>query len=92
VAAVGALSCAHWLLGDEHELGFFSGRLSEMLWRHPEVTRRGVQIAWLSWAALFGLALSPLDPIATRWDEILLAALAAAVLWHRFVGDRRVGR
>jgi hypothetical protein len=92
VLAVAALSAAARLLGDSHELGFFSGRLAEALRRYPEVTRRGVQIAWLTWAALFGVALSPLDPLATRWDEIALAALAAAVLWQRFAADRRVAR
>ncbi len=71
-----ALSSAAHLLGDEHELGFFSGRLSAALWRYPEVTRRGVQMAWLVWAVLFGVAASPLDPIATPWDEVALGAVA----------------
>lgn len=87
--ALFALSSAAHLLGDEHELGFFSGRLSGMLWRYPEVTRRGVQMAWVAWAALFGLALSPLDPIASSWDEVALAAVALAFLWHRLVGGHR---
>jgi hypothetical protein len=92
VLALGALSTAAWLLGDRHELGFFSSRLSAALWRYPEVTRPGVQIAWLTWAVLFAIALSPLDPLATRWDEVALAAGALLVLWHRLVDDRRVGR
>ena len=87
--ALFALSSAAHLLGDEHELGFFSGRLSGMLWRYPEVTRRGVQMAWVAWVALFGLALSPLDPIASSWDEVALAAVALAFLWHRLVGGHR---
>src|SRR5436305_12657592 len=88
VAALVTLSASAWLLGDEHELGYFSGRLARMLWRYPEVTRRGVQVAWLTWMVLFGLALSPLDPVASRWDEVVLAAVALTVLWRRFVGGR----
>jgi hypothetical protein len=91
VVALGALSAAARLLGDEHELGFFAGRLNQMIWRYPEVTRRGVQMAWLVWFVLFGLALSPWDPIASRWDEVLLGALAVGVLWRRMIGARRVG-
>jgi hypothetical protein len=85
-----ALSSAAHLLGEDHELGFFSGRLSRMLWRYPEVTRRGVQMAWLVWAGLFAVALSPLDPIATPWDEVALGAVALGFLWHRLFGGHRV--
>jgi hypothetical protein len=92
VLAVAALSAAARLLGDEHELGFFAGRLSEMIHRYPEVTRRGVQVAWLTWSVLLALALSPVDPIPSRWDEVLLVALGLGVLWRRTVGDRRVER
>jgi len=92
VVALGALSTAARLLGEEHELGYFARRLNAMIWRYPEVTRRGVQMAWLTWVALFGLALSPLDPIASRWDEVLLAALALGVLWRHALGSLRVGR
>jgi hypothetical protein len=92
VVALAALSASARLLGDEHELGFFAGRLNEMISRYPEVTRRGVQIAWLAWGVSIGLALSPVDPIASRWDEVLLGALALGVLWRRTVGARRVGR
>jgi hypothetical protein len=92
VIALAALSGAAWLLGERHELGFFSGRLSRMLWRYPEVTRRGVEMAWVVWAALFALALSPFDPIATRWDEVALGAIAAGALWHRIYGASRAGR
>jgi hypothetical protein len=80
------------LLGDEHELGYFAGRLNQMIWRYPEVTHRGVQMAWLVWILLFAIAISPLDPIASRWDEVLLGALAAGVLWQRMFGARRVAR
>jgi len=92
VVALGALSATARLLGDEHELGFFAGRLNQTIWRYPEVTRRGVQMAWLVWIVLFGLAISPADPIASRWDEVLLGALAVGVLWRRTIGAHRVGR
>jgi dolichol kinase len=92
VVALGALSVAASLLGEEHELGFFAGRLNRMIWRYPEVTRPGVQMAWLVWIALFCLAISPLDPITSRWDEVLLLALAAGAVWRRMIGGRRVGR
>lgn len=92
VIALAALSTSAKLLGDEQELGFFAGRLNEMIRRYPEVTRRGVQMAWLSWFVLLVLALSPLDPIASRWDEVLLVAFALGVLWRRTVGARPAGR
>lgn len=88
--ALFALSGAAKLLGDRDELGFFCGRLAKMLWAYPEVTRRGVQMAWFAWAALFVLALSPADPLATRWDEVALGAVALIVLWRRYGGGRRV--
>ena len=92
VVALVALSGAAKLLGEGHELGFFSGRLARMLWRYPEVTRRGIQIAWLAWTALFLVALSPLDPIASPWDEVVLGALAFLVLWNRLFGVPRAER
>jgi hypothetical protein len=92
VLAVAALSVSAKLLGEEHELGFFAARLSGMIRRYPEVTRRGVQMAWLSWCALLALAVSPIDPIPSRWDEVLLAALGLGVLWRRTVGGHRVER
>ena len=91
VLALAALSASAKLLGEEQELGFFAGRLHEMIRRYPEVTRRGVQMAWVSWFLLLALALSPLDPIASRWDEVLLVALALGVLWRRTVGARAGG-
>ncbi|MGO9320733.1 MAG: hypothetical protein ACLQBY_08045 [Solirubrobacteraceae bacterium] len=91
VVALWALSAAARLLGEEHELGFFAERLNRMIWRYPDVTRRGVQMAWLVWVVLFVLAISPYDPLATAWDEVALAALAAGVLWRQRFG-RRVGR
>jgi hypothetical protein len=92
VGALAALSGAARLLGDRDELGFFSGKLASMLWRFPEVTRRGVLVAWLTWAILFGVALSPLDPIASSWDEVALGALAFLALWNHFFGAKQVGR
>ena len=92
VLALAALSASAKLFGEEHELGFFVGRLNAMIRRYPEVTRRGVQMAWLSWFLLLALALSPIDPIASRWDEALLVAVGLGVLWRRIVGARRVGR
>jgi len=91
VVALAALSSAARLLGERDELGFFSGRLASMLWHYPEVTRRGVQVAWLTWGILFAIALSPLDPIASPWDEVALGGLAFLVLWHRFFGAKQAG-
>jgi hypothetical protein len=92
VLALAALSAAARLLGEDNELGYFSQRLSQAVWRYPEVTRRGVQTAWLTWAGLFVVALSPLDPLATRWDEVALGGLALGVIWHRVAGGWRVER
>lgn len=92
VVALVALSASAKILGEKHELGFFCGRLARMLWRYPEVIRRGVQMAWIAWAVLFGIALSPLDPIASRWDEVVLGGLALAVLWRRLVGGPQAER
>jgi hypothetical protein len=92
VLALAALSAAARLLGRDNELGFFAGRLNSMIWRYPEVTRRGVQMAWLMWIVLFLVALSPADPIPSRWDEVLLAALALGVVWRQAFAERRVGR
>src|SRR4029077_4511016 len=92
IVALVALSGTAWLLGDRHELGFFAGRLSGAMWRYPEVTRRGVQMAWLTWALLFAIALSPADPLTTRWDEVVLGVLALLAVWHSLFGDRRAER
>jgi hypothetical protein len=92
IVALLALSGAARLLGETHELGFFSGRLVRMVWRYPEVTRRGVQMAWLVWAVLLGIALSPIDPIASWWDEVALGAVALVVLWQRIPGGHQAGR
>jgi hypothetical protein len=92
VLALASLSAAARLLGEKDELGFFTGRLANMLWRYPEVTRKGVQTAWVVWALAFVIALPPLDPLSTPWDEVVLGVAAMAVLWRRTVGGRRVGR
>jgi hypothetical protein len=92
VVALAALSATAWLLGPRNELGFFAGRLAESMWRYPEITRHGVQMAWVAWGALLVLALSPLDPLTTRWDEVGLVAVALAVLWRRFFAVRQAER
>jgi hypothetical protein len=88
VCALVALSSASRLLGETDDLGYFTGRLSRALWSYPEITRRGVQMAWTVWGALFGFAASPLDPLATWWDAVALAALAAVVLWRLLLNGR----
>jgi hypothetical protein len=89
VAGLFALSAAARLLGERHELGFFADRLARAVWRYPEVTRRGVQVAWLVWALLLAVAMSPVDPLATRWDEAALALLAlVALAYHSYGGHR----
>jgi hypothetical protein len=90
VLALAALSASARLLGEEHELGFFAGRLNGMIRRYPEVMRRGVQMAWVAWAVLFALAVSPISP--THWDEVGLGAIALGVLWRRTLVARRAGR
>jgi hypothetical protein len=93
VLALASLSLAAKALGDRDELGFFTDRLSHMLWRYPEVTRRGVQMAWVVWALAFAVSVSPYDPLTTtRWDEVGLVAVAMAALWRRFVGGHRAER
>jgi hypothetical protein len=87
VLALAAMSAAGWLLGDAHELGYFVRRLSGMIWRYPEVTRRGVQMAWVAWAVVFALAVSPWSP--THWDEVAVAVVGLLVLWRRFARGRR---
>lgn len=54
--------------------------------------RRGVQMAWLVWAVLFGVALSPIDPLATLWDEVALGTAALIVLWRRLFDEHRTER
>jgi hypothetical protein len=93
VLALASLSLAAKALGDRDELGFFTDRLARMLWRYPEVTRRGVQMAWLVWAVAFVISISPYDPLtSTRWDEVALVAVAMIVLWRRIVVGHRAER
>src|SRR6476469_4540982 len=77
VVAVWALSLSATVLGRDDDLGGFAGRLRDAIHNHPEVTRRGVRMAWIAWGAAFVLACSPLDPLATWWDELALGAVAA---------------
>ena len=86
VVALVALSTAAKLLGERNELGYFSDRLARMLWRYPAVTRPGVQIAWLVWAVLLVICVTPIDPLHTAWDQWTLIAGALIVVWRR-VGD-----
>jgi hypothetical protein len=88
VIALAALAATAWLLGEEHELGFFSNRLAKTVWRYPEVTRRGVWVAWLVWAILFAAAISD----STPWDERALGALAVIALWRHFATRYRADR
>jgi hypothetical protein len=92
VLALASLSLAAKVLGEHDELGYFTDRLARMLWRYPEVTRRGVQIAWLVWALAFLVALPPFDPVSTPWDEVVLGAAAMAVLWRRIAAGHRAER
>jgi hypothetical protein len=85
VVAVWALSASAALLGREHELGGFAGRLRDAIRNHPEVTRRGVRMAWITWGVLLILACSPLDPFATWWDELALVAVGGGILWQRML-------
>jgi hypothetical protein len=84
-----ALSASASLLGERDDLGFFAGRLARMLWRYRAATRPGVRVAWALWAVLFAVALSPADPLPTRWDEVALAVAALAVLQRRALGGLR---
>jgi hypothetical protein len=76
------------LLGRDHELGFFSDRLHRLVERYPEVNRWSSQAAWFVWGVLFAIAVSPLDPIASSWDEIVLLVVALIVACHRLGAGR----
>lgn len=91
VVALAALSASAKLLGDRDELGFFSDKLSSLLWRYREISRPGIQIAWLVWAVLFLVAASPLDPISSQWDEVALGALGLVALGRHFFAGHRAG-
>jgi hypothetical protein len=92
VLALASLSAAARLLGERDDLGYFADRLARTLWRYPEITRRGVQWAWVVWALLFALAVSPLDPVSTPWDEVVLGAAALGVIWRRLLAGHRAAR
>ena len=89
VIALLALSGAAKLLGEKNQLGVICGRLSQAIWRYPDVTRPGFRFAWILWAVLLMVAVSPLDPVPTQWDAITLAAVGLSALWRRFFAARR---
>jgi hypothetical protein len=89
VIALLALTGAAKLLGEKNQLGVICSRLSNAIWRHPDVTRPGFRFAWLLWGALLAVAMSPIDPLATRWDAVALVALGLAVVWRRLFASRR---
>ena len=90
--AMAALRAAARLLGERDELGFFASRLAALVWRYPEVMRRSVQTAWVAWAIALAIAISPLDPLLTAWDEIALVAVALGALWPRILAASRAER
>lgn len=92
VIAVLALSGAAKLLGDNNQLGVICARLSKTIWRYPDVTRTGVRLIWIVWAVLLAVALSPIDPLATQWDGVVLVAFGLAAVWRRLFASRRDSR
>ena len=90
VVALLALTGAARLLGESNQLGVICRRLSDSMWAHPDVTRPGIRVAWMIWALLLAVALSPLDPLAaSRWDAVALVALGLAIAWRRLFASRR---
>src|SRR5215469_4478883 len=79
LVAVAALRAASMFLGERDELGFFASRLAALVWRYPEVMRRSVQTGWVLWAIVLAVAISPIDPLLTVWDEVALVAVAMGV-------------
>ena len=92
VIALLALTGAAKLLGEKNQLGIICGRLAQAIWRYPDVTRPGIRLAWLLWALLLLVTVSPLGPLATRWDAVALGAVGLSALWHRFFAARRNSR
>jgi hypothetical protein len=88
-AALLLLWVAARVLGEKHELGFFAGRLHGMVSQFPEVSRWETPAGWFMWALLFALAVSPLDPIASRWDEVVLLVIALLVCLRRIAVARQ---
>ena len=89
VIALLALSGAAKLLGEKNQLGAICGRLAQAIWRYPDVTRPGIRLAWLLWAVLLVVTVSPIDPLPTSWDAIALACVGLSALWRRFFAARR---
>jgi hypothetical protein len=61
VAGMLLLALAAGLLGEDHELGYFSSCISRSVWRYPEVTRRGFQVIAAIFLLLAVLAFTPPD-------------------------------
>jgi hypothetical protein len=89
VIALLALTGAAKLLGEKNQLGVICGRLAQAIWRYPDVTRPGIRVAWLLWALLLVVTVSPLGPLATRWDAVALGAIGLSALWRRLFAARR---
>lgn len=89
VIALLALTGAAKLLGEKNQLGAICSRLATTIWRHPDVTRPGFRLAWMLWGLLLAVAMSPLDPLATRWDAVVLVALGLGGVWRRLFASRR---
>ncbi len=89
VIALLALTGAAKLLGEKNQLGVICDRLAQALWRYPDVTRPGIRVAWMLWAVWLAIAVSPLHPLPTRWDAVVLAAVGLSALWRRFFAARR---
>jgi hypothetical protein len=89
VIALLALTGAAKLLGEKNQLGVICGRLAQAIWRYPDVTRPGIRVAWVLWALLLVVTVSPLGPLATRWDAVALGAIGLSALWRRFFAARR---
>jgi hypothetical protein len=91
VTAMLVLALAAELLGDDHELGYFSSCISRRVWRYPEVTRRGFEVIAAIFLVLAAVAFTPpdIDGLSPTgwglgWDG--LAYLAIAIVAARRAG------
>jgi hypothetical protein len=97
VTAMLVLALAAELLGDDHELGYFSRCISRRVWRYPEVTRRGFEVIAAIFLVLAALAFTPpdIDGLSPTgwglgWDG--LAYLAIGIVAARRAGRLRWSR